>query len=84
MEICKVPTLRLKVPTKHSIAHIMYNEMEMLSAIKNYYIIILIRNKEKANTQFRQGFKRNYAKDAHTHTHTHTHARKHARTHIHM
>ena len=33
-EICKVPTLRLKVLNKHSITHIMYIELEMLSAIK--------------------------------------------------
>ena len=34
MEICKAPTLRLKALNKHSIAHIMYIEMEMLSVIK--------------------------------------------------
>ena len=45
MEICKVPTLWLKVLNKHSITHIMYIKMEMLSAIKMY-----IRKKEKANT----------------------------------
>ena len=28
MEICKAPTLRLKALNKHSIAHIMYIEME--------------------------------------------------------
>ena len=33
MEICKVPTLRLKALNKHSIIHIMYIEMELLSAI---------------------------------------------------
>ena len=33
MEICKVPTLRLKALNKHSIIHIMYIEMEILSAI---------------------------------------------------
>ena len=33
MEICKAPTLRLKALNKHSITHIMYIEMEMLSAI---------------------------------------------------
>ena len=32
MEICKAPTLRLKALNKHT--HIMYIEMEMLSAIK--------------------------------------------------
>ena len=31
-----------------------------------------MRKKEKL-TQYRQGLKRNYAKDAHTYTHTHTH-----------
>ena len=35
-EICKAPTLRLKALNKHSITHIMYIEMEMLSAIKIY------------------------------------------------
>ena len=45
MEICKAPTLRLKAPNKHSITHIMYIEMKMLSAIKIY-----IRTKEKAQT----------------------------------
>ena len=35
MEICKAPTLWLKVLNKHSITHIMYIEMKMLSAIKN-------------------------------------------------
>ena len=31
MEICKARTLRLKALNKHSITHIMYSEMEMLS-----------------------------------------------------
>ena len=56
MEICKVPTLRLKALNKHT--HIMYIEME--NVIKN-----------NNNKIYRQGFKHNYAKDAHTHTHTH-------------
>ena len=43
MEICKAPTLQLKAPNKHSITHIMYIEMEMLSAIKMY----VIRKKKK-------------------------------------
>ena len=34
MEICKAPTLLLKSLNKHT--HIMYIEMEMLSAIKMY------------------------------------------------
>ena len=42
MEICKAPTLRLKALSKYSIIHIMYIEMEMLSAIKMY-----IRKKKK-------------------------------------
>ena len=33
--ICKASTLRLKALNKHSVIHIMYMEMEMLSAIKN-------------------------------------------------
>ena len=34
IEICKAPTLRLKALNNHSITHIMYIEMEKLSAIK--------------------------------------------------
>ena len=34
MEICKAPTLWLKALNKHSITHIMYINVEMLSAIK--------------------------------------------------
>ena len=45
MEICKACTLRLKALNKPSITHIMYIEMEMLSAIK-----MSVRKKEKANT----------------------------------
>ena len=36
MDICKASTLRLKALNKHSITHIMYIEMDMLSAIKTY------------------------------------------------
>ena len=36
MEICKAPTLRLKALNKHSVTHVMYIEMEMLSAINMY------------------------------------------------
>ena len=42
MEICKAPTLRLKALNKHSITHIMYIGMEILSAIKMY-----VRKKKK-------------------------------------
>ena len=35
-EIWKVAILQLKVLNKYSITHIMYTEMEMLSAIKMY------------------------------------------------
>ena len=38
MDICKAPTLRLKALNKHSITHIMYIEMEMLSAKRYIYI----------------------------------------------
>ena len=77
MEICKAPTLRLKVLNKHT--HIMYIKMEnVVQKINVYYI-------------YRQVFKHNYAKDARTHTHTlarthahtHAHARARARTHTH-
>ena len=43
MEICKAPTLRLKALNKRSITHIMYIEMEMLSAATTL-------NNKKANT----------------------------------
>ena len=42
MENCKAPTLQLKALNKHNITHIMYIEIEMLSAIKMY-----IRKKKK-------------------------------------
>ena len=58
MEICKVPTLRLKALNKHT--HIMYIKME--NVIKNKYIYI-----------YRQVFKHNYAKDVHTHACMHAH-----------
>jgi len=45
MEICKAPTLQLKALNKYSITHIMYIEVETLSAIKMY-----VRKKEKANS----------------------------------
>ena len=35
MEICKAPTLRLRVLNKHSITHIMYVEMENVISNKN-------------------------------------------------
>ena len=42
MEICKAPMLQLKALNKHSITHIMYIDMEMLSAIK-----MSVRKKKK-------------------------------------
>ena len=39
MEICKAPALRLKALNKQNEQHIMYIEMEMLSAIKMYRYI---------------------------------------------
>ena len=47
MEICKAPTLWLKELNKHSIIHLMYIEMEMLSVIKMY---IKRKERKKANT----------------------------------
>ena len=44
---------------------------------------MIYKKEEKANTKCREGFKHNYAKDAHMHTHACTHARTHARTHTH-
>ena len=91
MEICKAPTLRLKALDKHSIAHIMYVKMEMLSAIKMY-----IRKKKKLTHNVDKSLKalnalqyKTVIQKMHTHTHTHarthsrTHARTHARTHTH-
>ena len=46
MEIWKAPTLRLKAPNKHGITHIMYTEVEMLSAIKIY---LIKKKRKKAN-----------------------------------
>ena len=46
MEMCKAPTLWLKALNKHSITHIMYIKMEMLSAIK-MYIYVYVRKKKK-------------------------------------
>ena len=62
MEICKAPTLRLKALNKRT--HIMYIEMENQNVIQKISMDI-----------YRQVFKHNYAKDAHTHTHArmHTH-----------
>ena len=40
MEICEAPALRLKALSKHT--HIMYIEMEMLSAIRKCYYIALV------------------------------------------
>ena len=37
MEICEAPILRLKVLNKHSIAHIMYIEMENVISNKIVY-----------------------------------------------
>ena len=47
MEISKAPTLWLKAPNKHGITHIMYTEVEMLSAIKMY---VRKKKRKKANT----------------------------------
>ena len=55
MGICKAPTLRLKALNKHT--HVMYIEME--NVIPPQKCI------------YRQVFKNNYAKDAHTYTHAH-------------
>ena len=70
MAICKAPTLRLKALNKHT--HIMYIEMENV-----------IHLKKKKKNIYRQVFKHNYAKDAHTRTHARTHARTHTHTHTH-
>ena len=48
MDICKAPTLQLKALNKRSITHIMYIEMEMLSAIKKMYKEKKEEKKQKA------------------------------------
>ena len=50
MEICKAPTLPLKALNKHSIKHIMYIEMEMLSAIKIKNDVCMKKEKRKSKT----------------------------------
>ena len=50
MEICKAPTMRFKALNKHSITHIMYMGMEVLSAIKMY-----IRKKTKLTYNLDKG-----------------------------
>ena len=50
MEICKAPTLPLKALNKHSIKHIMYIEMEMLSAIKIKNDVCRKKEKRKSKT----------------------------------
>ena len=68
METGKAPTLRLKALNKHT--HIMYIKME--------YVIFLF-----LKCIYRQVFKHNYAKDAHTHACTHSCVHVHAHTHTH-
>ena len=76
--ISKVPTLRLRALNKHSITHIMYIEMEMLSAIKMY-----IRKKKRKKELTHNVDKGSSVTVRKMHTHTRTHARTHARTHTH-
>ena len=69
MEMCKAPTLRLKVLNKHT--HIMYIEVE--NGIK--------QKKRKILTQFLNTMLDTHT---HTHTHTHTTVFKHYATHTHI
>ena len=64
MEICKVPTLQLKVLNKHT--HIMYIEMENVIKKREYI--------------YRQVLKHNYAKNARTHACTHARTHTHTNT----
>ena len=75
MEICKVPTLRLKALNKHHIIHIMYVKMEMLPAIKMY--IIYIRKKKKLTHNNHNVDKRSSMQKMHAHTHPPTHSLTH-------
>ena len=70
IEICKAPTLRLKALNKHSITHMIYIEMEMLSAIKMY-----VKQKEEKKKLTHNVDKSSSVtmQKMHTHTHTHTH-----------
>ena len=80
IEICKAPTLRLKALNKRSITHIMYIEMEMLSAIKMYTEKRRRKKKKrKKKKEKKKKLKHNVDKGsnvtmpkmrAHTHTHT--------------
>ena len=63
MVICKAPTLRLKALNKHGIIHIMYIEMDMLSAIKMY----IRKKKEKLTHNVDEGSSVAMQK-MHTHT----------------
>ena len=78
MEICKASTLRLKTLNKHSVTHIMYIEMEMLSAIKMY----MRKEKKKLTQDVDKGSSVTMQK-MHTHARTHTHTRAHTHTHTH-
>ena len=49
MEICNAPTLRLIAPNKHSVTHMMYIEMEMLSAMKMHIRKKKRKRKRKQN-----------------------------------
>ena len=71
MEICKAPTLRLKVLNKH--IHIMYIEMENVIQ-KNKYVYF-----DKCSSIIMQKM----LTRAHTHTHIHMHARTHTHIHTH-
>ena len=67
MEICKAPTLRLRVLNKHSITHIMCIKMEM-SAIKMY-----IRRKKRGKKLTHNVDKGSSVTMQKMRTHTHTH-----------
>ena len=64
MVICKAPTLQLKALNKHGIIHIMYIEMDMLSAIKMY----IRKKKEKLTLNVDEGSSVAMQK-MYTHTH---------------
>ena len=69
MEICKVPTLWLKVLNKHSITHIMYIEMENVIRKTKHNMDI---NKGSSITMQNMHACTHTCMHTHAHTHTHT------------
>ena len=67
LEICKEPTLWLKALNTHSITHLMYIQMEMLSAIKMW-----IKKKKRLTHNVDKGRQYHLSNSLGTHCHTDT------------